>query len=152
MADLLIGDKVNPGHNSGMNTQTDTPLGSHKLIAFVAATNANRAREFYGGTLGLRFVSEDGFAVVFDAHGTMLRVSLAKTLTPAPFTVLGWETPDIEATVARLETAGVKFNRYGLPGQDERGIWSAPGGAKVLRRVYIERRGLNIQKHSLPRR
>lgn len=131
MADRVIGDKANPEHNNGMDNQKISPLGSHKLIAFVATTNADRAREFYGGTLGLTLVSQDQFAVVFDANGIMLRVTPVPSHVPAQYTVLGWETPDIESTVTRLEAAGVKFNRYGFPGQDERGIWSAPGGARV---------------------
>lgn len=131
MADCVIGDKLDPEHNSSMSNQTQSPLGSHKLIAFVATTNADRAREFYGGTLGLTLVSQDGFAVVFDVNGIMLRVTLVQSHVPAQYTVLGWETPDIKSTVTRLEAAGVKFNRYGFPGQDERGIWTAPDGARV---------------------
>jgi catechol 2,3-dioxygenase-like lactoylglutathione lyase family enzyme len=106
-------------------------LSSQKLVAFVATTDPARAKAFYGGTLGLRLVSEDGFAVVFDANGTTLRVTIAQTFTPAPFTVLGWHVPDIVATVKELEHAGVKFARYGFLEQDEFGIWSAPDGTRV---------------------
>jgi catechol 2,3-dioxygenase-like lactoylglutathione lyase family enzyme len=100
-------------------------------MAFVATRDAARARTFYRDTLGLRFVSEDGFAVVFDAQGIVLRVSIVPDLTPAKHTVLGWEVPDIAAEVGLLEKAGVRFEPYGLPGQDERGIWTSPSGAKV---------------------
>jgi hypothetical protein len=31
-----------------------------------------------------------------------------------------------------LEKAGVKFERYGFPGQDEKGIWTTPGGAAKI--------------------
>lgn len=106
-------------------------LGSHKLVAFLVTADPARARKFYGETLGLRFVSEDGFAVVFDANGTMLRIGIVKELHPAQHTVLGWEVPDIDAAVKELHSAGVQFNHYGFPTQDEQGIWSAPGGAKV---------------------
>ena len=106
-------------------------LGSHKLVAFVLTTDPARARKFYGETLGLRFVMEDGFAVVFDDNGTTLRAGIVKELQPAKHTVLGWEVPDITAAVQQLSGAGVQFNHYGLPNQDDLGIWSAPGGAKV---------------------
>jgi predicted enzyme related to lactoylglutathione lyase len=106
-------------------------VGSHKLVAFVLTTDPARAKAFYGETLGLRFLSQDGFAVVFDANGTTLRVGIAKELRPAKHTVLGWEVPDIAATVKELQSAGVELHHYGLPNQDELGIWTAPGGARV---------------------
>ncbi len=106
-------------------------LGTQKLVAFVGTTNPDRARSFYRDQLGLRLVSEDGFALVFDANGTMLRVSTVRELTPAKFTVLGWEVPDIAAAARDLEQAGVQLERYGFPGQDERGIWTAPDGTLV---------------------
>jgi catechol 2,3-dioxygenase-like lactoylglutathione lyase family enzyme len=84
-------------------------LGSQKLMAFVGTTNPGRAKAFYGDTLGLRFLSEDGFAVLFDANGTTLRVSIMKELQAAKYTVLGWEVADIVAVVQQLQSAGVQF-------------------------------------------
>ena len=48
---------------------------SARIIAFVGTRNPGRAKEFYRDTLGLNLVSEDHFAIVFDVHGTMLRVT-----------------------------------------------------------------------------
>jgi catechol 2,3-dioxygenase-like lactoylglutathione lyase family enzyme len=42
------------------------------------------------------------------------------------------EDPGIENAVSELGKKGVRFESYGLPGQDERGIWTAPGGARVV--------------------
>jgi catechol 2,3-dioxygenase-like lactoylglutathione lyase family enzyme len=106
-------------------------LGSSKLVAFVAARDANLARAFYRDTLGLSPVSEDQFALVFDVQGTMLRVTLVPELSPAKYTVLGWEVADISGAVQSLGEKGVKFEHYGFPTQDERGVWTAAGGAKV---------------------
>jgi catechol 2,3-dioxygenase-like lactoylglutathione lyase family enzyme len=103
---------------------------SARIVAFVGTLNSARAKQFYQGTLGLKLVSEDNFALTFDVQGTMLRVSTVPKLTPAGFTVLGWQVEDIAAAVRDLQKAGVKFERYDFP-QDELGIWSAPGGAKV---------------------
>jgi catechol 2,3-dioxygenase-like lactoylglutathione lyase family enzyme len=106
-------------------------LKSRPIIAIVATTDPNRAKRFYAGTLGLRLVSEDGFALAFDAGGTMLRVAIVKTLRPAGYTVLGWIVPDIDRAVRDLVKRGVVFQRYeGMP-QDDLGIWSSPGGARV---------------------
>jgi len=103
-------------------------LGGAKAGCFVCVTNRERAKTFYGGTLGLTLKHEDGFAIVFDSNGTALRVSPVKDFTPQPFTVLGWEVPEIKVTVKALKDAGIEFVRVpGLP-QDEFGIWSpAPG-------------------------
>jgi len=106
-------------------------LGSCKIVAFAATVNAARAQVFYGDTLGLKFVSEDPFAVVFDVNGTMLRIAIVQELLPAKHTVLGWEVPHIAAVVKDLQRAGVKLERYGFLNQDELGVWHAPSGAKV---------------------
>jgi catechol 2,3-dioxygenase-like lactoylglutathione lyase family enzyme len=102
-----------------------------KIVAFVATRSAGKAKLFYKDKLGLKFVSDDGFALVFDIGGTMLRIARVKEFTPAAFTVLGWEVEDIEKAVAGLNQKSVSFERFpGLP-QDPQGIWAAPGGAKV---------------------
>ena len=107
-------------------------LGSSKIVAFAGVANADRARAFYRDTLGLRLVSEDGFALAFDANGTMLRVSLVREVVAAPYTVLGWEVDDIAAKAQELTKAGVKLERYeSFLKQDKLGIWTAPGGTRV---------------------
>jgi catechol 2,3-dioxygenase-like lactoylglutathione lyase family enzyme len=107
-------------------------LGKYDVVGFVSIVDVPRAKEFYRDTLGLTLLSEEPpFALVFDAHGIMLRLGMAKELPPAHGTVLGWNVPDIAAAVAELAEAGVHFERYPPMKQDESGIWAAPGGAKV---------------------
>jgi catechol 2,3-dioxygenase-like lactoylglutathione lyase family enzyme len=106
-------------------------LGSNKIVAFVPTRDSVKARAFYEGTLGLKFIFEDAFALVLDANGIRVRVAKAPEFKPAPFTILGWEVSGIENVVADLMKKGVRFEKFGLPGQDELGIWSAPSGAKV---------------------
>jgi catechol 2,3-dioxygenase-like lactoylglutathione lyase family enzyme len=103
-------------------------LGPYGLVAFVLTNDAPRAKKFYAETLGLRFVSQDDYAVVFDANGVMLRVSLVAGHTPSEHPVLGWNVPDIAAAAAGLIKAGVKFEKYSFVEQDELGIWSSPDG------------------------
>src|SRR5580693_8721313 len=106
------------------------PLAVHPIIAFATIVDVERAKEFYRDTLGLTLLSEEPpFALVFDAHGIMLRLGMAKELPPAHGTVLGWNVPDIAATVKELAAAGVQFERYPHMKQDESGVWGAPGGA-----------------------
>jgi catechol 2,3-dioxygenase-like lactoylglutathione lyase family enzyme len=111
---------------------TEPALGSQKIMAFVGTRDPGRAKFFYRDVLGLRLVSDElPFALVFDVQGTTLRVTIVPELTPAKYTVLGWQVPDIVATTVALDKAGVKLERYGLKDQGERGIWTAPGGARV---------------------
>ncbi len=107
-------------------------LGNAELIAFILTSDAARAKAFYGGTLGYPVLSEDSFAVVFDVNGTVLRAAVSNgPVAAAPHTVLGWRVDEIESSVAALAAAGIAFERYDGMGQDEHGIWHAPGGAKV---------------------
>jgi catechol 2,3-dioxygenase-like lactoylglutathione lyase family enzyme len=106
-------------------------LASAEIVSFVATKNADAARAFYRDVLGLTLVSEDDFAIVFDANGRRLRVQKVQDFTPHPFTALGWWVSDIAGTVAAIRAKGFVFERYEGMGQDESGIWTAPGGAKV---------------------
>jgi catechol 2,3-dioxygenase-like lactoylglutathione lyase family enzyme len=109
-------------------------IASASIIAFVPTREPGRARRFYENTLGLRFVSEDQFATVFDANGVMLRVanvSGVKNFEPAPFTILGWQVASARKTVEDLVKKGVKLERYEGMEQDALGIWSSPSGARI---------------------
>jgi catechol 2,3-dioxygenase-like lactoylglutathione lyase family enzyme len=109
-------------------------LESAKPIAFVPTRDPEQARRFYGDVLGLRFVADDQFALVFDSGGVMVRVvnvSGFSDYRPAPFTILGWQVDDAEAAVRELQRKGVVFERFGGMEQDALGIWTAPGGARV---------------------
>ncbi len=107
-------------------------LCDNNPIAFVATRDPARSREFYERTLGLHLVRDElPFALVFDVHGIMLRVTPVKELTAAPYTVLGWNVPDITEAVQALHAAGVVFQRYSGLAQDESGVWTSPSGARV---------------------
>ena len=109
----------------------ESPLGSEKLMAFVATQDQARAKAFYQGQLGLRLISEDHFALAFDVNGIMLRVTNVREAVTAPYTVLGWQVESIAATIQAMREAGVKFEHYEGLGQNELEVWHAPGGAKV---------------------
>jgi len=110
---------------------TDSPLSAANLCGFVATRDRVRAKAFYQDVLGLKLVSDDQFAIVFEMNGNQLRVTPVREYTPVPFTVLGWEVHNIDVVVERLTKAGVKFEIYDFLKQDAHGIWAAPGGAKV---------------------
>jgi catechol 2,3-dioxygenase-like lactoylglutathione lyase family enzyme len=102
-----------------------------ELVAFAATTDLARGRAFYEGTLGLRVTDANPMAVVLDALGTRLRLTLVDVVATAPYTVLGWEVADIDAQAAGFAEAGVDLLRFEGMDQDELGVWTAPGGARV---------------------
>jgi catechol 2,3-dioxygenase-like lactoylglutathione lyase family enzyme len=105
--------------------ELDTP------ILFAATTNAKRSRKFYEEALGLKFVSDDPFALVFRSGRVQLRVQKVRRKPKINYTVLGWAVKDIRKTVKRLKKAGVEFIRFDGLGQGADGIWLAPSGARV---------------------
>jgi catechol 2,3-dioxygenase-like lactoylglutathione lyase family enzyme len=106
-------------------------LESGSVVAFIAATDLDRARLFYEQRLGLPVTEQTDFACVFDANGTMLRVTAVPGVTHAAYTVLGWRVADIAATIHELTSQGVVFIRYDGLEQDEIGVWTTPGGDTV---------------------
>ena len=106
-------------------------LNHSALIGFVAVSDFDRARQFYGDTLGLPITEESPFALVADANGTILRLTAVEQPAAAPYTVLGWNVADIDSMTGQLAARGVQFTRYDGMEQDERAVWTAPGGAKI---------------------
>lgn len=101
-------------------------------VAFVATTKPAEARRFYREVLGLKLLHEHDFAIVLDAFGTTLRIQKAAEVVAAPYTAFGLEVEDLDAWVKRLEQHGVRGVRYPHLPQDDRGVWAAPGGARVF--------------------
>ena len=101
------------------------------LVTFLLTQNPDAALAFYRDTLGLKFLRDDGFALIFDLDGVLLRISKVPSFTPAQHTVLGWECGDIVSALEGLLEKGVAFTQYPNMGQDERGICTFPGGDKV---------------------
>jgi catechol 2,3-dioxygenase-like lactoylglutathione lyase family enzyme len=106
-------------------------LGDSALVAFLATTDATRARAFYEGVLGLRFVSDDPFAVVYRVQGVELRLQKVSQLNPQPHTALGWSVTGIDKMVADIVARGGKFERFPPMQQDAAGIWQSPSGARI---------------------
>jgi hypothetical protein len=108
-----------------------------RVVTFLLTAEPEVALAFYRDTLGLTFLRDDGFALVFDMHGVMLRIAKAPEFTPAKHTVLGWEVEDILVALEGLLHKGIAFEQYPNMGQDERGY------ARFL--TEIKWRGLKIR-------
>ena len=104
-------------------------LKSAKPAIIICTRDRVRATAFYRNTLGLTVAYEDSFAAVFNIGAVTLRVSMVADFRPHEHTILGFNVPDVAATVKALREKGVIFNTYQHVSQDELGIWTAPGGA-----------------------
>ena len=102
-----------------------------RVVTFLLTRNPDAAVGFYRDTLGLAFLRDDGFALVFDLKGVMLRIAKVPEFTPAQNTVLGWESRDIASAVDDLARRGVVFERYPGMDHDERGVHTFPNGDRV---------------------
>jgi len=122
-------------------------LGKTDIITFVPTKDSAKARAFYEGLLGLTFVSDDGFALVFNANGIMIRVVKAQQFTPVQYTILGWNVTEIEKVVPLLQERGLHFERFGFFKQDDLGIWIAPNGDKVAWFKDPDGNTLSISEH-----
>lgn len=106
-------------------------LADKKLKSFIPTVNPEKAKTFYSDVLGLKLLSEDQYAMEFDANGVLLRVTTVPSLKPQEFTVLGWNVPDISLLIAQMNSKGIYFEKYEFLEQDKLGIWKSPGGSKV---------------------
>ena len=103
-------------------------LQAAKPAVVICTRDRNRAVQFYRDTLGLTLAFEDSLAAVFNSGGITLRISLVPDFTPHEHTILGFNVPDVSATVKALRDKGVVFNMYERFKQDELGILTLPGG------------------------
>jgi catechol 2,3-dioxygenase-like lactoylglutathione lyase family enzyme len=106
-------------------------LSDKKLKAFVATTMPEKARSFYKDVLDLKLLSEDNYALEFDANGTLLRVATVQDLKPQAFTVLGWDVEDISSVIKSLNDKNIFCEKYDFLEQDDSGVWTSPNGSKV---------------------
>jgi predicted enzyme related to lactoylglutathione lyase len=95
-----------------------------------AVDDVEKAREFYGETLGLgaTVLSEEfGVMSIELAGGRDTLIYRKPDFEPATYTILNFEVDDIDAAVDGLAERGVSFERYEGFEQDEKGIAHGPG-------------------------
>lgn len=79
-------------------------LTDKEIKTFVPTVKPDKAKLFYKEILGLKLLSEDNYALEFEANGIKLRVIIVQELKPQEFTVLGWNVEDISSTVKTLKS------------------------------------------------
>jgi predicted enzyme related to lactoylglutathione lyase len=102
---------------------------THAYSGF-AVDDLERAREFYGETLGIEtnvLDAENGLLQLEIAGDRPTLVYVKPDFAPATYTVLNFPVSDVEATVDALAERGVSFERYDGFEQDDKGIAHGPG-------------------------
>jgi catechol 2,3-dioxygenase-like lactoylglutathione lyase family enzyme len=100
-------------------------LDKSEALSGFAVNDLDKAREFYGETLGLKVKvldEENGLMQLDHAGGKVTLVYLKPDLEPGNYTILNFPVDDIDATVEELSGMGVSFERYDGFEQDEKGI------------------------------
>src|SRR2546423_15683406 len=103
-----------------------------KAFSGFSVNDVQKAKEFYGQTLGLDVSEAHGLLTHHIAGGTKILMYPKENHTPATFTILNFPVDNIEQAVDELARRGVHFESYneGDLGTDEKGI-SRGGGPKV---------------------
>src|SRR5262245_20199987 len=74
-----------------------------------------KAKQFYGETLGLNVREEHGMLHLEIGHGGQVLVYPKPNHEPATFTILNFPVDDVEKAVDELTKAGVQFEIYDYP-------------------------------------
>ena len=103
-----------------------------KAFSGFAVDDLQKAREFYGDTLGVKLSEPSEHLLMLHLAGDRDTVVYAKPdYTPATYTILNFSVDDVEQAVEDLEARGVTFERYEGFDQDERGIARGPEGPDI---------------------
>jgi catechol 2,3-dioxygenase-like lactoylglutathione lyase family enzyme len=105
-------------------------LADTKAYSGFAVDDLDKAREFYGETLGVHaevLDEENGLLSLHLAGDRETLVYLKPDLEPGNYTILNFVVDDVEKTVDELSGRGVTFERYDGFEQDDRGIDRGPG-------------------------
>ena len=95
-----------------------------------AVDDVQKAKEFYGETLGVKasiLDEENGLMSLDLGEGPDTLVYLKPDFTPATYTILNFPVDDVDRAVDELVDRGVTFERYEGFEQDEKGIARGPG-------------------------
>lgn len=100
-----------------------------KAFSGFSVNDIQKAKAFYGQTLGLEVSEMNGLLNLHTAGGNKILIYPKPNHTPATFTILNFPVDNIEETVAELTKRGVRFETYneGDLKTDEKGIFRGGG-------------------------
>jgi predicted enzyme related to lactoylglutathione lyase len=100
-------------------------FASTKAYSGFAVDDVQKAREFYGETLGIEtsvLDEQNGLMMLHLAGDRDTLVYRKPDFTPATYTILNFQVDDVDQAVDELASRGVSFEQYDGLGQDEKGI------------------------------
>ena len=104
-------------------------LGDSKAFSGFAVGDIEKAKEFYGRTLGLKVSESNGLLTLHLAGGNNVLLYPKPNHAPANFTVLNFPVDSVDEAVDQLTKRGVHFEIYDLPDikTDKKGIMRGNG-------------------------
>jgi catechol 2,3-dioxygenase-like lactoylglutathione lyase family enzyme len=106
-------------------------LGSANVGVSIAVKDLEKAKKFYGETLGLKQLDENQGGVYYQSGDSKLMVYPSEFAGTNKATYAGWEVKDVEAEVAALKEKGVTFNTFDMPGMKWEGDVAVMGDMKA---------------------
>ena len=104
-------------------------LQDSKAFSGFAVPDMEKAKEFYGKTLGLKVSEDHGVLTLHLARGNNVLIYPKPNHVPATFTILNFPVDDVDQAVDKLSKRGVHFVIYeqGDVQTDKKGIMRGNG-------------------------
>lgn len=108
-------------------------LGDAPVSGMIAVSDYNRAKEFYGGTLGMEVQEVMPGVVTFlkSGGGQISIYQSSENAGKSPATVAGFAVGDVKAVVRQLNEHGITMERYDGMDQDDDGVTTGEGPASA---------------------
>jgi catechol 2,3-dioxygenase-like lactoylglutathione lyase family enzyme len=91
-------------------------LTDKKTYTTIPVSSIERAKTFYGETLGIPVLMDTEGGTMFGARGTQFFVYPSRSKASGGPTQMSWLVSDIKAEVAALKAKGIAFENYEVPG------------------------------------
>jgi catechol-2,3-dioxygenase len=105
-----------------------------KAFSSFSVDDLQKAKQFYGQTLGLDIAETPEGLVLHIAGGTEIFIYPSDNYTAPKHTVLNFPVADIEEAVDELAKRGVRMEHYDMPDlkTDERGVYRGDTGPRAI--------------------
>ena len=121
------------GASKASRKKSTTMFKDSKAFSSFSVNDLQKAKEFYGQTLGLDVKQTPEGLELHLADDNITFLYPKPNHTPASFTVLNFVVDDIEEAVNELKALGIRLEHYDLPDlkTDERGIAEGEKGPMI---------------------
>jgi len=104
-------------------------LSNSKAFSGFSVNDTQKAKQFYGQTLGLEVSESNGLLTLHLAGDNKVLIYPKPNHTPATFTILNFPVDNVDKAVDELTKRGVRFEIYNQPDikTDEKGIMRGKG-------------------------